>query len=85
MSCGVPVLASRRGSLPEVIGETGLFFDPESPSDIAECVVRFLADPALRMHLGQLARERARSFTWQRAAELAEICFRRCHEHAAAR
>ena len=31
MACGVPVLASRRGSLPEVVGEAGLFFEPDSP------------------------------------------------------
>ena len=83
MSCGVPVLASRRGSLPEVVGEAGLFFEPESPSAIAECVARFLADPALGVCLGRIARERARGFTWDRAAELAEVCFRRCHEDSA--
>jgi glycosyltransferase involved in cell wall biosynthesis len=36
MSCGVPVLASRRGSLPEVVGDAGLLFEPEPPSAIAE-------------------------------------------------
>jgi glycosyltransferase involved in cell wall biosynthesis len=85
MSCGVPVLASRRGSLPEVIGEAGLFFEPESPTAIAECVVRFLADPELRVRLRQIALERARGFTWERAAELTEACFRLCYEDAARR
>jgi alpha-1,3-rhamnosyl/mannosyltransferase len=82
MSCGVPVLASRRGSLPEVVGDAGLYFDPESPSDIAACVLRFLGDPGLRRRLGESGRVRARSFSWERAAELAEACFRRCHEDA---
>jgi alpha-1,3-rhamnosyl/mannosyltransferase len=82
MSCGVPVLASRRGSLPEVVGDAGLFFEPENPSDIADCVLRFLADPELRRRLGEVGRVRARSFSWERAAELAEACFRRCHEDA---
>jgi len=82
MSCGVPVLASRRGSLPEVVGDAGLFFEPESPSDIADCVLRFLGDPELRQRLGEIGRVRARSFSWERAAELAEACFRRCHEDA---
>jgi alpha-1,3-rhamnosyl/mannosyltransferase len=85
MACGVPVLASRRGSLPEVIGDAGLFFEPESPSAIAECVLRFLRDPELRARLRESALTRARSFTWERAAELAEVCFRRCYEDAAAR
>jgi glycosyltransferase involved in cell wall biosynthesis len=40
MACGVPVLASRRGGLPEVVGDAGLFFEPERPSAIADCVLR---------------------------------------------
>jgi alpha-1,3-rhamnosyl/mannosyltransferase len=82
MACGVPVLASRRGSLPEVVGEAGLYFEPDDPADIAACVLRFLADPGLRRRLGAIGRARARTFSWQRAAELAEACFRRCHEDA---
>ena len=77
MSCGVPVLASDRGSLPEVVGEAGLFFDPESPAAIAECLNRFLDDPGLGARLRRVALDRAGSFTWERAAELAEECFRR--------
>ena len=78
MSCGVPVLASRRGSLPEVVGDAGLLFDPESAPEIAECVLGFLDDPALRERLAAAALARAATFTWDRAAELAEDCFRRC-------
>lgn len=85
MSCGVPVLASRRGSLPEVIGEAGLFFEPESPSAIADCLLQFLRAPELRPRLREMALKRARTFTWERAAELAEESFRRCHEDAARR
>lgn len=82
MSCGVPVLASRRGSLPEVIGDAGRFFEPEDPSAIAECVLDFLGDPGLRARLREIALTRARTFTWARAAELAEACFRRCYADA---
>jgi glycosyltransferase involved in cell wall biosynthesis len=83
MSCGVPVLASRRGSLPEIVGESGLYFDPEHPSAIADCVLRLLRDPALRARLAEKARSRAREFTWERAAELAEVSFRRSIEGGA--
>jgi glycosyltransferase involved in cell wall biosynthesis len=78
MACGVPVLSSDRGSLPEVVGDAGLFFDPEDRSAIANCVVRFLADDTLRRNLAKAAVARAGLFTWERAAELAEDSFRRC-------
>ena len=80
MSCGVPVLASDRGSLPEIVANAGLFFDPENQPAIAECMLRFLGDAQLRGRLAEVALIRAKAFTWKRAAELAEVCFRRCHE-----
>ena len=78
MACGVPVLASDRGSLPEVVGEAGVLFDPEQPGSIADCIVRFLGDQGLRRRLALSAPVRARLFTWERAAQLAEASFRRC-------
>jgi alpha-1,3-rhamnosyl/mannosyltransferase len=80
MSCGVPVLASRRGSLPEVVGDAGLYFDPEDPAAIAATALRLLADPALRERLSGLAVARATRYSWDRAAELAELSFRRALE-----
>jgi alpha-1,3-rhamnosyl/mannosyltransferase len=82
LSCGAPVLASSRGSLPEVVGNAGLHFDPEDTLDIARVVLRFFDEPGLRERLTQAAVPRAQSFTWQRAAELAEQSFRRCHADA---
>jgi len=82
MSCGLPVLASRRGSLPEIVGDAGLFFEPEDPSDIAKCVLQFLNDSDLRTRLRDLALKRVKTFSWELAAELAEECFRRCHREA---
>lgn len=77
MQCGLPVLASRRGSLPEVVGDAGLLFDPEDVDDIARCVTGFLADAPLRERLRRAALARAQTFSWDRAAELAEASFRR--------
>jgi len=77
MQCGLPVLASRRGSLPEVVGDAGLLFDPEDVGDIARCVTGFLADAPLRERLRRAALARAQTFSWDRAAELAEGSFRR--------
>lgn len=85
MSCGVPVLASDCSSLPEVVGDAGLYFEPRDPVSIADCLRRFLGDADLQKRLAGIALARAKTFSWDRAAELAEICFRRCHEDAARR
>jgi alpha-1,3-rhamnosyl/mannosyltransferase len=83
MSCGIPVLASNRGgSLPEVVGDAGLLFEPEDPDAIASCVIGFLRDDQLREKLAHNALERSRLFSWSRGAELAEDSFRRCHADA---
>ena len=82
MSCGIPVLASRRGSLPEVVGDAGLLFEPEDPEAIANCVIGFLRDDELRARLADKAVERSRLFSWSRGAEFAEESFRRGYADA---
>jgi alpha-1,3-rhamnosyl/mannosyltransferase len=77
MQCGVPVLSSNRGSLPEVVGDAGMFFEPEDPADIARAVLAFLEDSGRRARLGEAALARAANFSWERAAELAEASFRK--------
>ena len=83
MSCGIPVLASNRGgSLPEVVGDAGLLFEPEDPDAIANCVIGFLRDEELRKRLARNALERSCLFSWSRGAALAEESLRRCHADA---
>jgi alpha-1,3-rhamnosyl/mannosyltransferase len=81
MACGIPTLASNRGgSLPEVVGDAGLLFDPADPDAIASCLIGFFRDAELRAKLACNALERSRLFSWSRGAELAEQSFRRCYE-----
>ncbi|MDD9945504.1 MAG: glycosyltransferase family 1 protein [Myxococcales bacterium] len=77
MACGIPVLASHRGSLPEVVANAGLYFDPEVPRDIADTVLRFAKDPDLQRKLSSESLGRCAHFTWERAAQLAEQSFAR--------
>lgn len=70
MACGVPVLASDRGALPEVIADAGVYFNPFDATAIANAIVEMLENDALRAHLAENALERARTFTWSRAARL---------------
>lgn len=80
MSCGVPVLASRCSSLPEVVGDAGMFFDPNSPPSITECLLQFLGNREGWPRLRQNALARAPLFSWENGARLAEDSFRRCYE-----
>ena len=68
MACGTPVLASRAGSLPEVIGDAGRFFEPTDVDAIADAIRRILDDPAGRDRLAARALNRSRLYTWDAAA-----------------
>lgn len=77
MSCGTPVLAADRGSLPEVVGAAGLYFDPQDRAALAAQAIRLLTEPGLGTALREKARARATAFGWDRAASLTEAAFRR--------
>ncbi|SLN75958.1 glycosyltransferase family 4 protein [Ruegeria meonggei] len=79
MSCGVPVLSSDRGSLPEVVGDAGLYYDPADIGEIRDTILRFFNDPELRQALATAALLRASKFSWEQAARLGEDSFRRCY------
>lgn len=68
MSSGLPIACARRGPMPEMLGDAGVYFDPTDPADIAAAVRTLAGDPALRMRLGKLARVRAAPFDWRRCA-----------------
>lgn len=70
MACGVPVLASGEASLPEVTGDCAVICDAYSPKSIAQGLYRLYSDEKLRAELSRKGIERAKSFTWERSAEL---------------
>lgn len=69
MASGTPVVCSDRGSLGEVVGDAALIVNPHEPEAIADAVSRALDDETLRQSLIRKGLERARQFTWERAAE----------------
>jgi len=69
MASGVPVVASRNSSLPEVVGDAGVLLDALTPDAIAGALRPLLADPEARRRLGDAGKARAATFTWERAAE----------------
>lgn len=69
MAAGVPVVASRNSSLPEVVGDAGVLLDALTPEAIAAALRALLLDPDRRRRLGAAGAARAATFTWERAAE----------------
>jgi glycosyltransferase involved in cell wall biosynthesis len=70
MACGTPVVASNASSLPEVIGDGGVLFDPYNVSDIATKMHAVLSDGALKQKLRVTGLARAAEFSWRRTAEV---------------
>lgn len=71
MACGTPVVATRAGALPEVIGLTrgGVLVDNDSPEALARGIEQLLGDPARRSALGTLGRARVvEHLSWRRVA-----------------
>lgn len=78
MASGLPIACSNRGPMPETLGETGVYFDPEQPSEIANSLRALLLKPHLREKLAEAAYSRSQEYSWARCAEdtfafLAEI------------
>jgi glycosyltransferase involved in cell wall biosynthesis len=59
MACGLPVVASRVGGLPEIVKDntTGVLVEPDNPSHLARVILGLLAEPERRKRLGVTARE----------------------------
>jgi glycosyltransferase involved in cell wall biosynthesis len=75
MACGTPVITSRAPALVEITGDAALHVDAE-PRALAAAMERLLDDEELRAAMSLRGRERARSFTWTRCAELTRAAYR---------
>jgi glycosyltransferase involved in cell wall biosynthesis len=75
MACGTPLVASRGGALPEVVGDCGVLVEPGNPSDLAGALGLLLDDEPRRRALGAAGRRRVEErFTWRAtAAATAEV------------
>ncbi len=69
MACGTPVTVAASASLPEVVGDAGLYFDPRQPEEIAHQASRLLNDSTLRESLRERGLSRAAMFTWHKTAQ----------------
>lgn len=70
MACGVPVISTSGGALPEVVGDAGILVPPADSEALRQAIVGLLDDPERRRRMGEAGLERvANSLTWRHAAE----------------
>jgi glycosyltransferase involved in cell wall biosynthesis len=69
MACSCPVIVSNAASLPEVCGDAAYYVDPFDVEDIAEGINEVLMNGALRQDLMAKGLERAKLFSWEKAAK----------------
>jgi glycosyltransferase involved in cell wall biosynthesis len=82
MASGLPIACSNRGPMPEVLGQAGVYFNPEDPAEIAACLRTMICSPGMRSRYAQAAYERAQSYSWEKCANstfgfLAEVAGKR--------
>jgi glycosyltransferase involved in cell wall biosynthesis len=70
MACGIPVLASSAGSLPEVVGDAGLLFDPHDIAAMSAAILDISTNAGLRSELQKRALQRSSQFSWATAAQM---------------
>lgn len=74
---GVPVAAAHASTLPDVVADAGLLFNPLDPEDMAENISRVWRDDAIRNDLIARGRERVAPYTWERSAAAYRALYRR--------
>lgn len=69
MACGTPVISSNGGSLPEVVGDAAIFFDPLDAEKIAELILSVLNNKQLKNELIRKGFHRVKNFSWEKTSE----------------
>jgi glycosyltransferase involved in cell wall biosynthesis len=69
MACGVPVVATAAGSLPEVLGDAAVLVPVGDPPSLAAAINRVLSDDTLRARLIRAGRRRVEAFSWRSAGD----------------
>lgn len=71
-----PVCCSNTSSLPEVAGDAALFFDPNKPEEIKECLIKVIND-SMRQQLISRGKSNIKRFSWERCAEQTDFVYRK--------
>lgn len=76
MACETPVICSNAASLPEVVGEAALLFDPENVQQLAALIAELWNDEPQRKKLIAKGLDQVKKFSWERCVEQTETVYR---------
>jgi glycosyltransferase involved in cell wall biosynthesis len=68
MACGIPVIASNRSSIPEIIGDSGIVIDPDNIHELKDAMLNLLNNDELKKRLIDKGIKRASMFSWEKTA-----------------
>jgi glycosyltransferase involved in cell wall biosynthesis len=78
MACGVPVICTTGGALPEVVGDAGLLVPPADHEALAKAIAILLDNPEQAKYYGQAGYKRVQAhFTWEKAVEKTVQAYRK--------
>jgi len=68
MASGLPIACSNRGPMPEILGDAGVYFDPEHSAEIADALRQLISDRELRTQCALSAYAKGQLYSWERCA-----------------
>jgi glycosyltransferase involved in cell wall biosynthesis len=77
-ACGIPVIGTDSGAIPDVVGEAGIIAKERNPKELAGAIERLSLDPDLGARMGGVGRRQAiEHYSWQRVGEQLVEVYRR--------
>lgn len=77
MACGTPVAVAAATSLPEVVGDAGIYFNPFSEKEIEEAIKQLMESEEIRTTLQEKAKERVKEFSWKNSAQIIQSYYKK--------
>lgn len=68
MAVGIPVVSSARGPMPEILGDAGMYFDPEKPESLSAALLELLTAEEKMTAFAEAVYQKAKAFSWERCA-----------------
>jgi glycosyltransferase involved in cell wall biosynthesis len=68
MAAGLPIACSKYGPMPEILGDSGLYYDPEDICDIENKLKEYLDSPELRNYKSELSYKKISNYSWTKCS-----------------